>query len=1826
MKERKKSLNKLLKRALIVALCLVMALGTTVTIMAASFNGDLDGDGKITAYDAQLLAEYQAGDRDLDPATVIGLTIRGILDRVLGKIVDEPVEEPSESTVIEETFEVKIDENNLVTEEQVITVDNVTVTVPVGVKVDSAVLILTVQQKDTEDGSVNLEEGQEQLPLDIHIEGISEENTVPVIITISGALEAGLNQGNLALYHVENGEAVAMTQVMTAEELTAHNQFYYDPATGDVTIATVSFSVFRIVSENAKLWEGQVDHSWYDAEATELTIFNADQLWSFSQIVGGMAKDNEGNAIAQDSFEGKVVNLAVDIDLGDKVDPNVDYSEDDRVFYPIGYYNSEGTYKKSGVAITSGFYTFRGTFDGQGHTIANFYHNTWEMKGDHNWYDATLQYYRDGMGLFGKVYGGTVKNLTVENFSSDGEIATTGTIAAYADCGATFENISIFNCNPRVYNIGNGGIVGCVGWYANDKHDEPVTFKNITVDNTNKISALWGSWDVACGGLVGQYYPTSGQSNAIDNAGIHMENCHVAAQIDVNNDVCANYQYYAYRYAGILIGSIRENETIDGREYPKMDGITASRCTVHFGDWNDYYYCELVANSLASYTHDHQMSRLTQVKAVDVENKTVTYLNSTTAVAIPASGTYNYVVVDGAHATENATCYHFVNGVQHLHESKGTETVDGQTVLVEDKQHLYLEFNNLCTGYGWGVTSKGVEDLEGVTILDRTVADSVVKFESAEGAANLAIENGIAITLGDLFADADSEVDIYTPALNVSVTDLADDGVNTTVELIKEGENWTDYKVIFHGVSNVEVTIQDYYYCAPTSINLTVSAHIHCLCGDETELNAECENCGTKAAIWEPLFDTQIPNYLADGHYYLAQNQNVTATSYQSGDVAICLNGCDVQYAGGSRYLQVNGGANVSTSDCTATVSNGKYDAGKITGFKLASVHVLQNGTFNLYDGIFTGNTNGSGIIVLGNSALENECSVFNMYGGEISGNELRVRGAVFTQLPSAAYPYPGEIHISGGAITGNTSHAQDSNDNPNSGVAGGAGIYSFGEVTVSGTAKVYDNVCTVQSNKNPDIYLRVKNDGNIVGEDEEDVGNSALAEITARFEGKLIVGELDASAIINYGSSLNEHDVMIYIEKAAGATIETGPVNIKYDNDQVYYDVDANQFSTKHTHCLCGAETTAGNTCSECQTVAQIWTPVYNSMPNDTAGYYYLRTDIAKETDKYYSSQGLHICLNGHNIVTSREDTTKSDTAISIWKGGEVTLSDCDTQEDVGVITGTKFNATIKVIRNSSFAMYGGTISGNGMETPRADSIVWVQDGAIAGDEIGTESEQETATGEVPGGVFKMYGGVIKDNIAVRSAVYTNAVETGRPTGTIHLLGGTITNNTANPASSVAGGAGVYAFGDVYIGGTAKVYGNSDTYVQNSNIFLRNEGDDGQVNQQGKLIVSTEVPLAAGADINYNTKVAETNLLNLQSISGKQETWDASWVEYNGQKVSHLNDTFYIEGASYCMCGKTTSGTCATCGSEPVAWTAWDRTDSLPTTGNYYLTGDITLGTTNMPHSVTNLSLNLNGYDIKGSTMRMISVSGNSVLNITDFTDDVGVITNKSGAGHADGVLKINSGATFNLYNGKFNGNNNTNQNGGVINVTSGGTFNMYGGELSGNTITRGTVYGAASDSVIRILGGIITNNTATSTNSNVAGGAGIYSFGPVTVGGTAQIHSNLYAEGANKDNNVDIYLRNTTEYAGKIILSAEVPLERGAKINFGTHVVAASAAGAAMSYIDFEGAAYSIQDACIYYNENQVCYGNIAAEGETEQLAFYYVEATNDGGEGEAEAEPAE
>ena len=699
------------------------------------------------------------------------------------------------------SVDVETDENGNVANPATIQGEGMSASIPAGVKLANGAskLTLSVNTVDESAANVTVAENENMRSIDVHIDGVASDNTVPMAITLNEALPIGLNLGNFTLHHVENGNTVAMTLIADGET-PVHNSFSYDPVTGNVVLYLASFSEIAFVAGEAK-WGGEYDYSWYNTDASVYYIANADQLAGFGAIVGGMAE-----GIKQDSFTGKTVRLMSNINLGDYEDANPNL-----LFHPIGYY-----YNGNDSAPYSTVYSFEGTFDGNGNKIANFYQNTWEIKGD---YDGN--YYKDAMGLFGYVVNGTIKNLTVDHFSSDGEFTPTGVIAAYA-CNSTFENIAITNCNPRVYNTGNGGIVG-IGGNSDDPDTYKLTFTNITIDNTNKISSLWGSWDTACGGLIGMFR----------GAGhVKMTNCHVGAQIDVYNDVCGNYQYYWYRYSGILIGTNKNMYTdANGYTVPETDKFEATNCTVHFGDWNNYYYCELVANTLASYTHDHQFSRLTEIASLSEIKNGDTWTK-----------TGNFLLIDG----DTKTCYHIVkdangNLVEHKHKDAGNEVVNGETVLKEDKQIVYLPFNQLFTGYGWGVKHVPIYNDEtqnpfkGVKILDREEADSIVKFEGRRllrevTADGTVIKEGYLSSpvsgrhykLSHIFNELeDLDVRIIAGAITVSVTNLDDDG-NVTATLQRDPNNWGDSILIFSGGGRIRLTIQDYYYCTPTSIEIEV--------------------------------------------------------------------------------------------------------------------------------------------------------------------------------------------------------------------------------------------------------------------------------------------------------------------------------------------------------------------------------------------------------------------------------------------------------------------------------------------------------------------------------------------------------------------------------------------------------------------------------------------------------------------------------------------------------------------------------------------------------------------------------------------------------------------------------------------------------------------------------------------------------------------------------------------------------------------------------------------------------------------------------------------
>ena len=688
--------------------------------------------------------------------------------------------------------------------------------VPEGVKVTRSLLTLSISEMAGSNSNLSLASNELRRSLDVHMDGVAPDNTVPMTIKVEQAMMIGLNIGNFKLYHVENGIANPMTAVDDPADLDAHNEFYYDPATGDVTLSMATFSEVALIADIENKWNGDIASSFAGGDGSEASpylIANADQLAYFNEVIS-----NENAAYAKKHYK-----LLVNINLGGK-----ENADNGILFYPIGYHAVGGnlamididdspeflyfndSYDDSDYAVShvntaadtgnGPWYTyggaFQGVFDGDGHKISGIYQSTWQLRGN---YDG--MYWNAAMGIFGYVYNGTVKNLSVDNFVSEGEFTPTGVIAAYA-ANSTFQNIAITNCNPRVYNTGNGGIVG-IGGASSDTAAKKMVFENITVDNSNTISALWNSWDVACGGLMGMF---RGHST------VTFTNCHVGAQIDVYNDVCGNYQYYWYRYAGMMIGSLRGRNTTDG-DYtvPDMTGITATDCTVHFGSWNDYYYCELVANTIASYTHDHQFSRLEQIDSLSQIQSGDTWTKAG-----------NFLLISG----DTKTCYHIVNKngtlVEHKHTDAGNEIVDGETVLKEDKQIVYLPFNQLFQGDGWGVKHIPIYNGEnyafaGITILDRKTASSVEKFA---GKVNTLTADTV-IKLGDIFSLLDRDVKLVPGALTVTVTNK-DETRPVSAVFTRDVESWANGTLVFSGAGVVQITIQDYYFCTPTTIEVTV--------------------------------------------------------------------------------------------------------------------------------------------------------------------------------------------------------------------------------------------------------------------------------------------------------------------------------------------------------------------------------------------------------------------------------------------------------------------------------------------------------------------------------------------------------------------------------------------------------------------------------------------------------------------------------------------------------------------------------------------------------------------------------------------------------------------------------------------------------------------------------------------------------------------------------------------------------------------------------------------------------------------------------------------
>ena len=172
---------------------------------------------------------------------------------------------------------------------------------------------------------------------------------------------------------IKIGAAEITKKIGLMKNLITHKQ---EPNANGKIYAFMDLTYHADTKELTEKWDGMTAKA-LDLTAEPIEIHDAAQLYALSQAV------NNGN-----NFSGKTIKLINDIDLNNKE------------WTPIGMIGQDGAV------------SFRGTFDGNGKTIKN------------------LRVNNKLAGLFGQVWGATIKDLTIENANIQGS-EKAGKLMAY---------------------------------------------------------------------------------------------------------------------------------------------------------------------------------------------------------------------------------------------------------------------------------------------------------------------------------------------------------------------------------------------------------------------------------------------------------------------------------------------------------------------------------------------------------------------------------------------------------------------------------------------------------------------------------------------------------------------------------------------------------------------------------------------------------------------------------------------------------------------------------------------------------------------------------------------------------------------------------------------------------------------------------------------------------------------------------------------------------------------------------------------------------------------------------------------------------------------------------------------------------------------------------------------------------------------------------------------------------------------------------------------------------------------------------------------------
>ena len=247
------------------------------------------------------------------------------------------------------------------------------------------------------------------------------------------------------------------------------------------------------------------------------------------------------------------------------------------------------------------------------------------------------------------------------------------------------------------------------------------------------------------------------------------------------------------------------------------------------------------------------------------------------------------------------------------------------------------------------------------------------------------------------------------------------------------------------------------------------AAHTHCFCGGSISAGGHTSHADVAYQPWDGTSDILYTNNTA----YVYLTGNATRSSHLKvigKTLYLCLNGKTLS-SNGSSKIEVKNGGHLVLCDCqgggtfkgatqnvwggacvylytsTFDMFGGKLTGGKVTGKGGGGAIALDDEkcAFNMYGGEISGNNGnkaGGAIFRVFGSGVNTPGGTFNMYGGTIKNNKAQNGGAFYSVTAS-------KVNLAGGTISGNQSTSTTNND-----YSGGGAIYlrGGGTLTISGT------------------------------------------------------------------------------------------------------------------------------------------------------------------------------------------------------------------------------------------------------------------------------------------------------------------------------------------------------------------------------------------------------------------------------------------------------------------------------------------------------------------------------------------------------------------------------------------------------------------------------------------------------------------------------------------------------------------------------------------------------------------------------------------------------